>query len=669
RRSVADYRTSDGVGGATVAVTAATSHPSLIYEVSSNGLAPEGFTFFTPGSGGLDLPGPVDLFTLLSVGVVQRTISPGDAPLSIPLPAGGPLLVWSAGAQHGYVLSLLDETVGRGVLYLAYPEDGRFELSAEVRPRAAEPDSAPRLYVQRVETPEPGPAFADYRAVLDRIAPSPDVPPSFRQMWNSWYVYGGDVDENALRAQVDTIADRFGDLGPWTITIDAGWYRAGDDPDGELGLVDSDKFPSGMRDLIDYAHARGVAVVLYASAPWVDTHPDADWWVVLRGFVRDHPDWLIPIEEDDEGGTYVYDLANPDVRDYFEDLARRFVVDFDADGVALDMVGVIGRDGGPFRDETVPLEDLLSVASTPGVAQTMAVYRLMWSALTRHDPDAWIEGNYAAPPLARSYARTWHLADDYPAFSHPFPYAGLVEQITHAILGQQLQGRRPNLGYIFGGDDYAEIQRQWLAAAVAMQAEVVVSVDLTTLPSRTERMYREYLAALRPFAERPIFGSGVPPETFATTIDGTTYLGLLNLARWPRTMTVDLTAYGVAPTGTVVAFDPETRRAFTSGADLTTTVPARHLRLLALRRAPGVLWGDRSWSVGPGGALDIHVQPAPVDSGQLWVYAPGVAIVSVDGSDTAGSRMDDGNGVLTVRVPDGGAHDIRVALASPSTPF
>jgi len=228
------------------------------------------------------------------------------------------------------------------------------------------------------------------------------------------------------------------------VVVDAGWYRAGSDPDGELGLVDTVRFPSGMRALVDYAHSHGVAVLLYASAPWVDSRPDLEtWWVVQLGFVRDRPHWLITVDADEAGATYVYDLSNLELRRYLRGLIERYLVEYDADGILLDMVGVIGSTSEYLGGQT-------GASPSYSGAQALDVYRFFWETAQEFKPNAWIEGGYATPPLARSYAHTWRLADDYPGFLHPYPFAGLAEQLEYARLQLQVLGRRPHLGFIFG---------------------------------------------------------------------------------------------------------------------------------------------------------------------------------------------------------------------------
>jgi hypothetical protein len=130
-----------------------------------------------------------------------------------------------------------------------------------------------------------------------------------------------------------------------------------------------------------------------------------------------------------------------------------------------------------------------------------------------------------------------------------------------------------------------------------------------------------------------------------------------------RTIEVDLTAHGLSARAGLVAFDPERREAFATGELLAAEVAGQTLRLVALRAAPGVLWADRSWTVSPGGAaLVVDVEAAPVDAGRLWIYAPGAALVSIDGGKVDAATTPGEPGILRVDLPDGAAHQVRVEL-------
>jgi hypothetical protein len=665
-RISADYRSADGDVQATLQVTASIASPALIYQiiVQSSATAPEWFSLLSAEQSRLDLPGPVQYLAAVSPGYVEGTIAPGDAEVSFSVGSAFPLVLWSAERGQGYVLSTLDQASGPVLVTLAKPDGNQLWVGMEARANPATPTVSPRLYIERIESEHLAESLAGYRAALDVVAPPLPVPAGFRHQWGTWYVYGGGITEDLIREQIDTIAERYGDLGPWQVVIDAGWYRAGADPDGEVGLIDAVKFPSGMRALVDYAHARGIRVILYGPAPWVDSRPSTtSWWVVQLGFVRDHPDWLILVDEDEEGATYVYDFANPELRAYLAQVVRRYLIDFDADGVELDMVGIIGPEGGPFRGEPFGVE---TAERQRGVAQAMEVYRWLWETASQLKPEVWIESGYAAPPLARQYAHSWRVADDFPAFSNPYPFVGLLEQMTLNALREQLVGARPNLGFIWGEPQDLPIQRQWLGAAVALQAQTNLSVDLAAASAATTQIYREYLAALRPFSASPVFGEGIPPEAFSTTVDGTTYLGLLNQEFEPRTITVNLADHGVGESARVIAFDPETHQPFSSHDQLNVPVAARSFRLLAVRHTPGVLWSDRSWtSEWQDGGLEVRVEPSPFGAGKLWLYAPGARPITADEAPSESRMLDAASGLWLIELPEGGAYRIHVTFPAP----
>jgi alpha-galactosidase len=79
--------------------------------------------------------------------------------------------------------------------------------------------------------------------------------------YNTWFVYGTRVDEDAMVAEIARAAT----LGVELFVMDAGWYvGAGEtnDFDFDAGLgswtVDPQRFPSGLASLADYAHGVGM---------------------------------------------------------------------------------------------------------------------------------------------------------------------------------------------------------------------------------------------------------------------------------------------------------------------------------------------------------------------------------------------------------------------------
>jgi hypothetical protein len=662
-----EYASRDGRVQATIRVTASRDGPALIYEMltPSSPSAPAQYSLFDAEPSGFELPGPVEYLSVLSTGRVTQTLSPDD-PTAVALLPDAPFVLWSEEGRYGYAFGVLDVDERQSVVRLSRPDASTVRVVPELAPRADAPTASPRLYVERIGNRDFSRSLAGLRAAINAAAPQPPIPADFRQQWGSWYVYGGGITEDLIRSQIDTIAERYGDVGPWQVVLDAGWYLAGPDPEGQVGRVDREKFPSGLRAVVDYAHARGLDVVLYWPAPWVESDPAAtSWWVVQLGFVRDHQDWLIYVEGDDRGATYVYDMANPELRAYLQDQLRQYLIEFNADGIEADMIGIVGDAGGPFRGGNYGVEEINRHLT---IGQTMEVYRFLWETATSIKPDAWLESGYAVPPLARQYAHSFRVADDYPTFSNPYPFAGLLEQITFNALRQHFLGRRPNLGFVHANPEDPDdpenlsIQQQWLAAAVAMQSQVNVSVDLAETPPETARMYREYLAALYPFSAEVVYGPGLPPDSLSTTVGGTTYVGLLNPDTGAKAVQVGLSRHGLPLDTALLAYDPERDVALSVRSQLSYEVPGTHFSLLALRSAPGVLWGDRAATADyTDGRLRVHVDPSGFGAGRLLLYAPNAT--AVDGLPDAAWTLDESLGLLTVDLPNGAAYDFDVMLA------
>ncbi|HWQ13790.1 MAG TPA: alpha-galactosidase [Roseiflexaceae bacterium] len=86
--------------------------------------------------------------------------------------------------------------------------------------------------------------------------------------WNHWWSYEDKtIDEATFRANVDAAAR----LGVEVCTLDAGWFGPTDpathwyDYRGDWDMVNSARFPSGIRALADYTHAAGMKFGLWCE--------------------------------------------------------------------------------------------------------------------------------------------------------------------------------------------------------------------------------------------------------------------------------------------------------------------------------------------------------------------------------------------------------------------
>lgn len=95
--------------------------------------------------------------------------------------------------------------------------------------------------------------------------------------WSSWNNFRIEINEDLIKAQADAmVATGMKSAGYQYINIDDGYF-GGRDEEGKL-LTHSKKFPSGMRSLSDYIHAKGLRAGIYtdAGANTCGSHWDQD---------------------------------------------------------------------------------------------------------------------------------------------------------------------------------------------------------------------------------------------------------------------------------------------------------------------------------------------------------------------------------------------------------
>lgn len=84
--------------------------------------------------------------------------------------------------------------------------------------------------------------------------------------WNSWNTFTWDINEQLVRDVADLfVTEGYKDAGYEYIVIDDCWSLRNRDENGNL-VADPEKFPSGMRALADYVHAKGLKFGMYSCA-------------------------------------------------------------------------------------------------------------------------------------------------------------------------------------------------------------------------------------------------------------------------------------------------------------------------------------------------------------------------------------------------------------------
>jgi hypothetical protein len=509
---------------------------------------------------------------------------------------GKPLFIWSARRQRGLLMAMLDRTYGP-TYFQAQVQPGRAQArwglssGAAVQPEDAEGARSARLYLEVTKTADVRFAFGNLRAMLDEVAPEAPLPDWFKYQWLSWYIYGMSNDAEAVQRQADYIAQNLADLGPWNLLIDAGWYVSEGKPNSGWRTVDESKFPGGMRSIVDSVHEAGSKVILYLSAPYIDSMVADGHWLGLSGIINEHPDWLRLLGSDDQHQSYAFNFGNPDVLDYWSLVMDDFFVQYGVDGIKIDGVG--NAEGAILSPEK--LDDFGLVENVN--EETMDIYQFFYQAATSRRADAYIETGWLTPTFARPYVHTFRYGDEAPFFSSPYPFPGLVEHVDYAIIQKAILGLRPNMGAIFDNPNTSALNRWWLQAGLALGVHVTMGFDLAGMTEQTLSAYRSLLAQYEPFVGTTTYGRGLKPQTFATTRQGTTYLGVLNRSRSERRIVAPLAEHGLDLDRPATAYDVESDRFISLAAPFTVTLPAQSFRLYIVRQDPGVLWTNSSFSV------------------------------------------------------------------------
>jgi alpha-galactosidase len=152
------------------------------------------------------------------------------------------------------------------------------------------------------------------RFELERILPHTNESAEARAprlrpvLYNSWEATNFNVNEAGQMA----LAEKAAALGVDRFVMDDGWFGQRNNDHAGLGdwYVNPQKFPHGLKPLIDKVHALGMDFGLWVEPEMVN--PDSDLY-------RHHPDWVLHFPgrpETEQRNQLVLNLARPEVRDF-----------------------------------------------------------------------------------------------------------------------------------------------------------------------------------------------------------------------------------------------------------------------------------------------------------------------------------------------------------------
>jgi alpha-galactosidase len=147
-------------------------------------------------------------------------------------------------------------------------------------------------------------------------------------MYNSWGVTTFNVSEAGQIA----LAEKAAALGIDRFVMDDGWFGQRKDDHAGLGdwYVNKEKFPHGLKPLIDKVHSLGMDFGLWVEPEMVN--PDSDLY-------RKHPDWVLNFPgrpRSEQRNQLVLNLARPDVRAFALDFMDKLLTENDINYIKID---------------------------------------------------------------------------------------------------------------------------------------------------------------------------------------------------------------------------------------------------------------------------------------------------------------------------------------------
>lgn len=160
----------------------------------------------------------------------------------------------------------------------------------------------------------------------------------FPIIYNSWYPYECDVDEQKCISFIDKAKD----IGAELFVIDDGWFgRRNNIFDDGLGdwHCHKEKFPNGLKPVADKAHSCGMKFGLWVEPEMINRKSD---------LYQKHPEWVLsyPTREIAEiRNQCVLNLARDDVREFIWETLDRIISDYELDYLKWDMNSYINETG------------------------------------------------------------------------------------------------------------------------------------------------------------------------------------------------------------------------------------------------------------------------------------------------------------------------------------
>ncbi len=260
-----------------------------------------------------------------------------------------------------------------------------------------------------------------HRYVREQVLPRPQSQSLRPVLYNSWEATFFDVTEEGQ----SKLAERAAALGVELFVVDDGWFPGRNNDHAGLGdwRVDPQKFPGGLRPLVERVNNLGMQFGLWVEPEMVN--PDSDLY-------RTHPDWVyyFPRRPRSEARQQlVLNVGRRDVQEYLLNVLDQLIRENGISFIKWDMNRPIAEPGWPEYVEQG------GEAREIWVRHILGVYAIMDELRTRH-PDLSIEscssgGGRADLGILRRTDQIWSSDN-----THPDARLFIQEGISHILPGR-----------------------------------------------------------------------------------------------------------------------------------------------------------------------------------------------------------------------------------------
>lgn len=211
------------------------------------------------------------------------------------------------------------------------------DFDCEIDLKNGESFSAPGLIIGYSGTGFEGMSNTLYDYQFDHICSTSELKRTFPVIYNSWYPYAMDVNEENCISCIKKAKD----MGAELFVIDDGWFGGRVDEHTGLGdwYCNMEKFPNGLGVVSDAAHDEGMLFGLWLEPEMVSERSQ---------LYKDHPEWVLKYETRSKTKfrhQCILNLAREDVMEFVWQTADRIISEYKLDYLKWDMNSYISEAG------------------------------------------------------------------------------------------------------------------------------------------------------------------------------------------------------------------------------------------------------------------------------------------------------------------------------------